>query len=176
MICGEFTPLVVVFVSGVVPRTCYIPRQIESQREKAEKRRKESFRMGTVEEEKGVPTTVGDLNKKALLHVGASLGLYRSIWDKIGVSIWPPMPLLRSRVRKEVDYLGLDDMAIERDGGVQGMELDEVKIALEERGLDVLGKNEELLRRSLKEWLGAKEKETVVARLVTRPSSWRAEK
>lgn len=173
MICGEFTPLVVVFVSGVVPRTCYIPKQIESQRAKAEKRRKESFRKGTVAEGKDIPRTVEELDRSQVLHVGASLGLYRSIWDKIGSGIWPPIPLLRSRIRREAEYLGLDDMAIERDGGVRGMDLEEVKIALEERGLDVLGKNDEQLKQCLEEWLGAKEKESILGKMVRRPSSWR---
>ena len=165
--------MVVVFVSGVVPRTCYIPKQIDSQRARAEKRRKGSFREGTVAEGQDIPRTVGELDRTQVLHVGASLGLYRSIWDKIGSGIWPPIPLLRSRIRREVEYLGLDDMAIERDGGVRGMDLEEIKIALEERGLDVLGKNEEQLRQCLKEWLGAKEEESIVGMLVRRPSSWR---
>jgi hypothetical protein len=44
MICGEFTPLVVIALSGVVPWTCRIPKQIESDRRKLEQQRSTSFR------------------------------------------------------------------------------------------------------------------------------------
>ncbi|MCJ1441140.1 MAG: hypothetical protein MMC23_001626 [Stictis urceolatum] len=49
LVCGEFTPLVVLVLGGVVPRTCRIPRQVEGGRRKGEERRGVSFREGTGE-------------------------------------------------------------------------------------------------------------------------------
>lgn len=43
LICGEFTPLVVLAMPAVVPITCRIPRQVEKLRRKAEERRGFSF-------------------------------------------------------------------------------------------------------------------------------------
>ncbi|KUI62746.1 hypothetical protein VP1G_09860 [Cytospora mali] len=43
LVCGEFTPLVVLAVPGVVPITCRIPQQVEKLRRKAEDRRGASF-------------------------------------------------------------------------------------------------------------------------------------
>ena len=39
LVCGEFTPLVVIFFTGAVPRTIWIPKQVQKAREQAEKRR-----------------------------------------------------------------------------------------------------------------------------------------
>ena len=47
----------------------------------------------------------------------------------------------------------MDDFAIERDGGIKSLEKEEVRIACEERGIDVLGKEEGNLRADLKRWL-----------------------
>jgi hypothetical protein len=44
LVCGEFTPLVVPFLSGVVPQTCRIPRQAAADRRRVEQRRAASFR------------------------------------------------------------------------------------------------------------------------------------
>ena len=39
LICGEFTPLVVLFFTGAVPPTIWIPKQVQKAREEAEARR-----------------------------------------------------------------------------------------------------------------------------------------
>jgi hypothetical protein len=44
VVCGEFTPLVVPFLSGVVPHTCRIPSQVAADRRRVEQRRAASFR------------------------------------------------------------------------------------------------------------------------------------
>ena len=41
---GEWTPLVVMFATPIVPYNCRIPRQIRKSREKQHKRRSQSFR------------------------------------------------------------------------------------------------------------------------------------
>ena len=171
MICGEFTPLVVIFLSGVVPRTCKVPRQVLRDREKMEGRRRTSFREGTV-----TPSDEGKLNVEALpsnqlSHIGRSLGLYPSLLDRLGLGF--PTSLLKRRIKQWHEYIAVDDAAIERLGGVERMEMEEVRIALEERGVDVLGVGDAQLRRSLQTWLGERKKRGAVRMVLVRPGAWR---
>ncbi len=169
LVCGEFTPLVVPFLSGAVPGTCLIPKQVQTAREKAEARRKASFRdlvVAPPAEEVGV----AGLKREQLLHVSRSLGLHSNWWPE-GLGL-PPDAVLKSRIGRRTEYLDMDDRLIGSDGGVGEMEVEEVRIALEERGLDLLGKNEQQLRGSLRTWLRAKAERPLTHLLLTRPSVW----
>lgn len=64
-----------------------------------------------------------------------------------------PTSLVRRRVYRRLGELEVDDFAIERDGGVGKMGGEEVKLACEERGIDILGKEERKLRRDLEQWM-----------------------
>ncbi|MCJ1475139.1 hypothetical protein MMC13_003799 [Lambiella insularis] len=173
MICGEFTPLVVFFLSGVVPRTCKIPKQVQKDRQKAELRRLNSFRDGTVTSV-DIPGTNGrafdHLESRQLAHIGRTLGLYPTFLDRLGVGY--PTALLQRKFQRWNDYIILDDVAIERNGGVPLMELEEIRIASEERGLDVLGKNDGQLKSTLMGWIEARKREPVAKLLLTRPGVW----
>lgn len=160
-------------LSGAVPRTCHIPRQIEGAREKAEKRRKESFREGTVVTQEGMGRLEGvqPLPRPILGHVGRTLGLYSSLWDRVGVT---PTNLLPGRIRKAVERIEVDDLAIRREGGMRGLSEEEVKLAAEERGLDVVGKPMEDIRSVLDQWIEVeKRKDTsIIDLLCRRPPVW----
>lgn len=188
-VCGEFTPLVIVFLGDVVPRTCKIPAQVARAREKAERRRTVSFRSGlTAAPSKAYGPVkaaaavsgssraqeVAELGPEEVLHIGRSLGLFVSLWDRVGLG--PPVGLVRGRVNRWLGYLDQDDFLIRKDGGVEAMEMEEVRFALEERGLDVLGKNDGLLKGLLKSWLRERERRPVTQLLLTRPSVWANEK
>ncbi|KAL8925171.1 MAG: hypothetical protein Q9208_003676 [Pyrenodesmia sp. 3 TL-2023] len=172
-IFGEFTPLVVIFLSGAVPRTCHIPRQVERAREKAEARRKQSFREGTVVagKEIGKVEDMAELPKPTLRHVGTTLGLYSDLWDRIGVA---PSMLLPRRIRKAVERIEADDLAILRDGGAKGLLKKEVQLAAEGRGLDVVGRPIKDIQSELDRWMKARRhKDTsVIDLLCRRPSAW----
>lgn len=172
MICGEFTPLVVIFMTGVVPRTCMIPKQVQRIREKTEARRAQSFREGTLgpEDQSFSTVEVDDLKSFQLVHIGRTLGLYPALFDRLFGGF--PTAMLKARVRRWKEYLELDDVAIERNGDVEQMEMEEVRIAAEERGLDVLGKGDTQLKGVLKSWLAAKKSRPVIELLLTRPSIW----
>ncbi|MCJ1293803.1 hypothetical protein MMC34_005359 [Xylographa carneopallida] len=170
MICGEFTPLVVVFMSGVVPRTCKVPKQVLRDREKAEERRRSSFREGTVNSADTGMVDVETLPLNQLSHVGRSLGLYSSLLDRLGVGL--PTSLLRRRVQQWDAYIGADDAAIEQYGGVERMEMEEVRIALEERGVDVLGRGDAQLQRSLQTWLRERKWVGALRLVLVRPGIW----
>ncbi|KAH8661460.1 hypothetical protein BGZ60DRAFT_380939 [Tricladium varicosporioides] len=174
IICGEFTPLVVIALSNIVPWTCRIPRQINSDRQKLEDRRRISFRNLTT-----TPPMVSDikgLERQQLIHISWSLGLSSSVWDWLGGQ-YPGLPnaVLRRRVRRHVEYLEMDDaLLMGRKGNQKGMErlkeldVEEVRMALVERGMDVLGKSEKVLRGDLEAWLRSREKAPVIRLLLTR--------
>jgi hypothetical protein len=166
LVCGEFTPLVVVAVTSVVPYTCRIPKQIESDWKALEKRRAISFRNLTAELPKE-NARVEDLNRMQLLHISWSLGLSSSTWDWLGGQLpGLPTPFLRRKVGRRMTYLHMDDKLIQRDGGVDKMDIEEVKIALVDRGVDVLGQSDVQLKNLLKAWLQAQEREESVLRLL----------
>jgi len=168
LVCGEFTPLVVVAVSSVVPYTCRIPKQIESDRKTLEKRRAISFRNLTAVLPKN-SAGVDDLVRMQLLHISWSLGLSSSAWDWLGGRLpGLPTPLLRRKVGRRVQYLELDDKLIKRDGDVERMSIEEVRLALIERGVDILGKSESQLRASLKAWFHARDESSILRLLLTR--------
>ena len=138
--------------------------------------------------------------RKVLKAYAQSLGLYPAWWDRIPKVI--PTSLVMRRVYGRLEELEVDDLAIDRDGGVGRMEGEEVRMACEEvklyfllvyfaslaslrvlrhvlvasaprsclgaplssvktftdseivqRGIDVLEKEEENLRRDLKLWM-----------------------
>jgi hypothetical protein len=166
LICGEFTPLVVLFLPGAVPWTCRIPKQIDKDRRKLEERRRTSFRNLT-----SPPSTldVNSLNREQLLHISWSLGLSSSFWDYLGGRL-PGLPtsILRRKVKNRMEYLQMDDKLIKGCGGVREMEPEEVRMALVERGVDVLGKRDSLLEADLGAWLKSKEKAPVERLLLAR--------
>jgi len=171
MVCGEFTPLVVIALSNVVPWTCRIPRQINSDRQKLEKRRSISFRNLTLPP----PTEAGvqNLKRMQLLHISWSLGLSSRAWDLLGGQ-YPGLPtfMLRRKAVKRVEYLSLDDGLILKDGGVGQMEIEEVRMACVERGIDAMGRNDKDLRGDLISWLKSAKQVPYEHLLLTRPSVW----
>ncbi|KAI9861492.1 MAG: hypothetical protein M1824_002384 [Vezdaea acicularis] len=168
-VCGEFTPFVVVFVPNLVPWTCRIPRQVDGSRRAIEARRSVSFRNLTEElPREGVG--LDELSRRQMLHISASLGLHGRLWpEEAGL---PPDGLLWKRIGKRLQYLKVDDMLIQRDGGVEDMEMEEVKMALVERGVDVLGRPDTELRRLLESWLKFADEEGRVTLCLKRPNVW----
>lgn len=163
LVCGEFTPLVVIAFTAVVPWTCRIPKQIDSDRRKLEKRREESFR-----DLISLPPTssgVEKLDKWKLRHINTSLGLSSKLWEWV---FGPPEMLLKRKVGKQLEYLEMDDLLIRREGGVGGMSEEEVRMACVERGINVMGPSEESLKRTLDNWLRSREKVGIEKLLLTR--------
>ena len=167
IICGEFTPLVVIALTGIVPWTCRIPKQIDADRRKLEARRSISFRNLTAPppERRGVEL----LERMQLLHISWSLGLSSKAWDWLG-SQYPGLPnfILRKRVQNRIEYLEMDDRLIVQGGGVGDMEIEEVRMALVERGVNVLGRGDKELKGDLSAWLKSAEKVPVEKLLLTR--------
>ena len=175
IVCGEFTPLVAIFFSSAVPRSLWIPKQVQQAREKLEARRREVFRnpptgLNLDTKTKDAPS----LPRAEVVHIGRSLGLYSSIWDRINA---PPIWLIQRRIKKRMASVELDDLTINRDGGVEKMENPEIELAVETRGIDVIGRKESDLRSDLSSWLlnrKALAKQGLPTRrlYLTRPSAW----
>ncbi|KAI1361153.1 hypothetical protein F5Y08DRAFT_28217 [Xylaria arbuscula] len=153
LICGEFTPLIVLLFPRLTPYTCRIPTQANVIRRGIEARRAASFRSLD-----HVDQTQTALTKVADGHICRSLGLGSAIWDKMGFSV----PFARARAADVVSRIVQDDALLLRHaggggGGAEKLKLelvdDEVVLACEERGIDTLDKDVSELRGRLADWL-----------------------
>ncbi|KAI8154251.1 hypothetical protein K4K49_011626 [Colletotrichum sp. SAR 10_70] len=174
LICGEFTPLIVIFVDGVVPYTCRLPRQLAASFAQAEERRHKSFE----DFERAAPEGVvkGNVKGAAQKHVLRSLHLPGMMWDKIG---FIPPGMWASKGRLRMAFLEGDDRLLLRDGDVAGLEEQEVRIACTERGIDCAGRSDKDLRKLLDQWLRLVDAEETVERrkrmtvlLTTKTEKW----
>lgn len=157
IVCGEFTPLVVLALPSVVPLTCRIPRQIEKLRRATESRRRASAAriQDKIHRPSGGSTEGGPAlsHAEVTAHLARSLNLISPLWDRL------PLPdsvvaLLASRsVRAHVAYLDRDGHLLSQAGGVPALEDDEVALACEDRGLPVVDRSAAELRESLGRWV-----------------------
>ncbi|QDS71525.1 hypothetical protein FKW77_005113 [Venturia effusa] len=175
-IVGEWLPLIVILFTPIVPYTCRIPRQIEKTRRTLEERRRKSFR-GVIDGYVPTPLrrgTEGDwvrgleeCEKGQLMHISRSLGLHSALWD-YSRGLFPGSGILRYRLGRYLKYLERDDALLVRDGGVRKLNWEELLLACEQRGIDVLGRREEGLREVLERWLEARGKGGVFGLLLSR--------
>ncbi|KAI1112394.1 hypothetical protein F5Y14DRAFT_422040 [Nemania sp. NC0429] len=141
LVCGEFTPLVVLLFPHLTPYTCRIPSQIAVLQKAAEARRAASLRAFPPSS----PSTAGLEDG----HICRRLGIGHAAWDKLGLSV----PFARARVADAVARIALDDVLLRSGGGVRLLVDDEVVLACEDRGIDTLGKDVASLRRRLETWV-----------------------
>lgn len=176
-IVGEWLPLIVIFFTPIVPYTCRIPRQIEKSRRQLEEMRRKSFR-GEVDGYIPSPSKPGkqgedgvrsleDCEKGQLMHISRSLGLHSRLWDYTK-GFMPGSAMLKYRVRKHLEYLKQDDALLVRDGGVQKLDREEVMLACEQRGIDILGRREEYLKDVLERWMKGRREGRVFGMLLSR--------
>lgn len=189
---GEWLPVFVPFMPGVVPGTCRIPKQVTGMREKAEQRRRTSFRNAipepTVEQvdqttpwpdsayaappssssvhlprwplcsRRNAVALLGRLRPDQLQHLSATLNVHNRAWDWFNIP--PPSGLLRRALARRFEYIAGDDVLFLLHGGPSGargvpsqLSTEELRLACEERGIDVNGRKEELLQKDLTAWL-----------------------
>lgn len=150
IVCGEFTPLVVLALPSVVPLTCRIPRQIEKLRRATEERRRaSSARIQDKMQEQGSVLSRAEVTA----HIARSLGLISPLWDRLPLADSIIAPLASRRVRAHVAYLDRDGHLLSQAGGVPALEDDEVALACEDRGLAVVDRSAAELRESLGRWV-----------------------
>lgn len=164
---GEFTPLIVMAISGIVPWTCRVPAQIKNDRKKLEQIRQAAFRqLADISSDK---LTIDIGKSMKLAHINKTLGLSSQLWDWIGGA---PSTILQRKVTKRLEHLILDDNLIEMAGGVGEMSVQEVEMALVDRGVDTIGKSEIQLRRNLNCWLQMRKTVSLERLLLARPCNW----
>ncbi|OTB17648.1 hypothetical protein K445DRAFT_315395 [Daldinia sp. EC12] len=144
IVCGELTPLVVLLFPRLTPLTCRIPKQADALRRASEARRAASFRSLRYR-----PTPLQGSDPAANGHICRALGLTYSLWDKVGLD----SPFSASLARRALEKIAADDAMIREGGGVEALVDDEVVLACEDRGIDVLGKPIDELRSQLADWL-----------------------
>ncbi|KAK1033457.1 hypothetical protein LTR33_016712, partial [Friedmanniomyces endolithicus] len=150
---------------------------VRGMREVAEERRRMSFRTANFEPEKGqlgfeemaaveggawpmasekyILDVLKPMRDDQLHHLSTTLGLHGRIWDRLQLSPF----LIRRRVTKHLQYLALDDRLLAQAPPSSKLSQVELENACSERGLDVLGRPEALLRESLEWWMKRQEED-----------------
>lgn len=157
--------------SNAVPRTAWIPKQVEGGRRKLEARRmRERDDVGKDGEGKGlweklllVDGQEERESKESVKSVAIHLGLYAEFWDKyLGGMGGPPMGLVRRRYERWRREVEADDEILrsylDQGGSIKEMEEQEVILACEKRGISVREVEESHLRAELEKWLQKGEK------------------
>jgi hypothetical protein len=167
---GEWLPLVVMYITPLIPEACRIPQQVQRSLRKLEDKRQKRLQsvsrnamslmsqdrrpVGTdtisMQDGKIISTMSLDWRSMTLYElsiVAAQQDCYPSLFD--WVPITPPKWWLQRNVRKKLDYLRTDDRLIERDGGWAALGREEVLRACVERGIPVFGKREDATRKDL---------------------------
>lgn len=158
VVCGEFTPLVVLLLPRVVPLTCRIPRQIKELREATEARRQASAeriqaRHNNGNDEGGGASRAAAAAEVTTAHIARSLNLISPLWDRLPLPDSAVALLASRRVRAHVAYLIRDGHLLSQAGGVPALEDEEVALACEDRGLPVVGRSAAALRKELGQWV-----------------------
>jgi hypothetical protein len=146
IICGEFTPLVVLALPGAVPLPCRIPKQVDKLLLRAERRRMQArIEQARHAVEFGSGAGPAPSMKDMFVHYAQVLGL--------SAPKWMPAVWIGSGVLARFDYLAADDELLIKAGGAAALVPEEVRLACVDRGIQVLGRGDEELRRVLDKWL-----------------------
>lgn len=165
MLTGEFSPLILLFFTGLVPGPCLSPTQIARIREKLQVRPKAIYAKMHSSNilPGGAGVNIAGMNRQQLRLIGATLGLYSARWDRFEAVALPPTFWIRARAQKAIKDLDLDDRLLSREGAVAELELEEVMMALSDRGIDVRVKTDADLRDELQAWITARKTASVEA-------------
>ena len=176
LLLGEWLPLVVMYITPVIPEACRIPQQVQRALRKREDKRQDRLRrialdamrlmsrdrppIGSTSSDtpsvtlpksgQVMPVTTKNWNEMTLFELSltaAQLDCYPALFEWLPVTA--PKFLLQRNVRKKLEYLKTDDKLIERDGGWAALGKQELERACVDRGLPVLGKREDELRKAL---------------------------
>jgi hypothetical protein len=112
-------------ITPLIPYTCRLPSQVEAQRMKQLKGRENALkRLNGVEPD--------DLDDAAYLRYSAE---YFGVGKPLLPIHWQPTFLLSGSVGEHMAYLRSDNAGLTKDGGVAGLEDEEVVLAAVDRGL-----------------------------------------
>jgi hypothetical protein len=170
LVCGEFTPFVVLLMPRAVPGTCRVPRQADKLLQEQERLRVEG--RGEVAALGGGQQQVPQAPDGAMAKIlGVRVGRLTPGW------------VLRPRVLRRLRFLGVDDALLVQAGGAEALVEVAVRLACVLRGFAGLGRGERELRAVLGKWLrltdarrlGEEGSEKAVVRLLlTKEAEWGA--
>ncbi|KAK0725395.1 hypothetical protein B0H67DRAFT_570426 [Lasiosphaeris hirsuta] len=143
LVCGEFTPLIVLAVPSLVPATCRIPKQAEKVERQADSTRLRY--LNNVKEGKAHNSAF------AVASVAQAFGVISSLWGRLPFS--PPTMFSLAKLQPHCTYLVEDNYLLGQAGGVEALIPEEVKLACVARAISVSGRGDKELRRTLAEWL-----------------------
>ncbi|OJD38002.1 letm1-like protein [Diplodia corticola] len=176
LVFGEWLPLIVIFVNGLVPLPCRIPRQVQSaERKREDQRYRGRLLLSDTSQRAGlhsqhVPS--GDTQLKALStlridlktatknlldHKGTALPAYLQLaftnfnlrsplWDRTSISAIMPTVLWKHRLKRHLTYMATDDALLLRHGGVKSLSAEEVLFACTERGIRLVEEDGQVRR------------------------------
>jgi len=156
MICGEWTPAIVILFGELVPRTCRIPRQLQRVARKQHQKRIERLSrlsgavmptsavaetprnaLSAVRQAQGQQVPAKEIDADSLTYALAyRLGTYSRLTDIF--------MLTSRRLTHRLAYLDADDALLLRDSGndvsriFEELSLSELRIACDERGIETL--------------------------------------
>ncbi len=161
LICGEFTPFVVLVFPHVVPYPCRIPKQVDKLQRLAEERRATAFLSYAKASSSASSASASEIDPTPL--IARSLNILPSVVDRLGL-----LGLARGAVHRRLRLLATDDALLRQAGGAAALVPDEVVLACAERGLDVRGHSVEgELRPRLATWLALTAPEPAAAAAAT---------
>ncbi|RPA77150.1 hypothetical protein BJ508DRAFT_417242 [Ascobolus immersus RN42] len=150
IVCGEMTPFVVLLMPKSTPMTCWVPKQLEKMRKKTTQQRRQAWSSRPENFPVGPSISPNILSRPQLLHCSNVLGLHSTMWPQ---NYLPPTFWLRHSLNKHLEYLNLDDELMVRSGGSDGLFTgEELNMAAEQRGIDVLDRSESDIRADLREY------------------------
>jgi len=166
------------YITPLVPEACRIPQQVQRSLRKMEDKRQDRLHRISMnatrlmlKDRQPVRSTHGhepsnppkndtagtvvtsstknwhELSLYELSLVAAQQDCYPALFD--WAPFTPPKWLLEKNVKKKMDYLSTDQKLIERDGGWAALNKQEIQRACVERGLPIVGKREDELRKAL---------------------------
>ncbi|KAL7281191.1 hypothetical protein ACG7TL_004499 [Trametes sanguinea] len=151
IIAEEAIPLVVIYTPFLLPSTCLLP----SQKERIDAKRREKQRSFA---ELMQPVFEG-VHSRAVSQPDASLDV---LLDKsalisyngvLSLSTFGPPPMRLRRIKKHLRAIAADDVLLFRENAGERLSVDELREALEERGIVTEGLSTDAMRERLRWWL-----------------------
>ncbi|KAL2891856.1 Free methionine-R-sulfoxide reductase [Ceratocystis lukuohia] len=154
LVCGELTPLIALYIQGIMPYTCRLPTQLHKDMAAAEARRAASFvRLAPILPTglcgAYLPSNAGALARR---HILSSLHLMPALLDRIAGELLAPL-YWRLKGIARLRFLAVDDSLLRRDGVTEALSDQELKLACVERGLAVTDVPLQIMRDQLRRWL-----------------------
>ncbi|KAI0356304.1 hypothetical protein OH77DRAFT_1495632 [Trametes cingulata] len=151
IIAEEAIPLVVIYTPFLLPSTCLLP----SQKERIDAKRREKQRSFAQE----MKSSFEEVHKRALAQPDANVDALldrtalTSYSGVLSLSTFGPHPLRLRRVKKHMKTIAADDELLAREDQGERLSVDELREALEERGIVTEGLSTDAMRARLRWWL-----------------------